>query len=102
MGQVITASRLRDGIVLFMGSDFAWVEEIGAAKVFADAASTAAGLAACKKDEEDNLVLDIYAIDVAQKDGAIVPTRLREAIRAVGPTVHPEHCKRPQGPARQG
>ncbi len=102
MGQVITASRLRDGVVLFMGGDFAWVEEIGAARIFATAETTAAGLAACKKDEEDNLVLDIYAIDVAEKDGAIVPTRLREAIRAVGPTVHPEHGKRPLGSMRQG
>ena len=102
MGQVITASRLRDGAVVFMGPSFAWVDEIGGAKLFATAEATAAGLAASKKDEQDNLVLDIYAIDVAPKDGTLVPTRLREAIRAKGPTVHPEHGKKPIALARQG
>ena len=93
MSQVITANRLKDGTVVFLGTDFSWVEQIGAARIFATADTTASGLAATKKDEEENLVLDVYAIDVTEKDGSVVPTRLREAIRASGPTVHPEHGK---------
>ena len=96
MGQVITASRLRDGAVVFMGPQNGWVDEIGGAAVFDTADEVAAGLAASKKDEDGNLVLDVYAIDVAEKNGTLVPTRLREAIRAVGPTVHPEHGKTPR------
>ncbi len=93
MGQVITANRLRDGVVVFLGTDFSWVDQIGAARVFATPETSEAGLAATKKDEDDNLVLDVYAIEVAEKDGVITPTRLREAIRATGPTIHPEHGK---------
>lgn len=61
--------------------------------MFATADSIAPALAATKKDEQDNLVLDVYAIDVDDKNGAVTPTKLREAIRASGPTVHPEHGK---------
>ena len=95
MGQVITANRLRDGIVVFLGTDFSWVEQIAAARLFASKDTAEAGLAACKKDEADNLVLDIYAIDVTEKNGTFVPVRMREAIRATGPTIHPEHGKTP-------
>jgi hypothetical protein len=95
MGQVITANRLRDGAVVFMGPDSTWVDRINAAKVFASSEDAATGLAASKKDEDENLVLDIYAIDVTEKNGAVIPVRLREAIRAVGPTVHPDHSRPP-------
>ena len=93
MGQVITANRLTDGIVVFVGPDAAWVETIGAAKVYDSPAAVAEGLAGTKKDEENNLVLDVYAVEVTSKDGAVVPVRLREAIRAQGPTVLPHHGK---------
>ena len=93
MTQVITASRLRDGIVLFVGPSNTWVETIAAAEVFQTAEATSAGLAAAASAEADNLVLDIYAVDVSNKNGVPVPTRMREAIRAQGPTVHPEHGK---------
>ena len=93
MGQVITASRLRDGVVLFVAPAATWVETIAAAEVFPTAEATAAGLAAAASAQSDNLVLDIYAIDVSDRNGVPVPTRMREAIRAQGPTVHPEHGK---------
>ena len=93
MAQVITANRLRDGIVVFLGPDFGWVEQIAVARIFATPEATSAGLVSTKKDEADNIVVDVYAVDVAQKDGAITPLRLRELIRATGPTIHPEHGK---------
>ena len=93
MSQVITANRLKDGTVVFLGPDFSWVEHIGEARVFATPDTAASGLAATKKDEEDNLVLDVYAVDVAEREGTITPVKLREAIRATGPTIHPEHGK---------
>lgn len=93
MAQVITANRLRDGTVVFFSAEAGWTEGIEDAQVFDTAEAAAAGMAATKKDEDDNLVLDVYAIDVIQKDGRSVPSRLRELIRATGPTVHPEHGK---------
>jgi hypothetical protein len=95
MGQVITANRLRDGVVVFLGAGTQWVEHLRAAQVFATPDAVAAGLADAKQSEDDNLVLDIYAIDVSEKDGVVTPARLREAIRASGPTIHPEHGKSP-------
>ena len=95
MGQVITANRLRDGIVVFFGAGSTWVETIGAACVFDTAEAAEAGLAETRKSEADNLVLDVYAVEVAVRNGAVRPVRLREAIRASGPTIHPEHGKGP-------
>lgn len=93
MGQVITANRLADGTVVFFGPDASWVERIGQAEIFAGASEAAAGLAISRKAEDTNFVLDVYAIEVAEKNGIVTPVRLREAIRATGPTIHPEHGK---------
>ena len=92
-GQVITANRLADGTVVFFGPDEAWVERIGEASVFSGPAEATAALAVARKAEDANVVLDVYAIEVADKNGATTPIRLREAIRASGPTIHPEHGK---------
>ncbi len=43
--------------------------------------------------EAGNLVLDLYAIDVTVQAGSIVPIKLREAIRARGPTIFPAFTK---------
>jgi hypothetical protein len=101
MNQVITASRLRDGAVVFLGPKLQWVERLAEAEVFGAVETSTEALKAAQKDEAENVVLDIYAIDVADRHGAWVPVKLREAIRAQGPTVHPEHGK-PLGTARNG
>lgn len=93
MNQVITASRLSDGTVVFLGQDRAWVERLAEAAVFNSVETSADALAAAGRDEQANVVLDIYAIDVADQGGTVKPVKLREAIRAQGPTVKPEHGK---------
>ena len=93
MNQVITASRLTDGAVVFLGQDHAWVDFLADAQVFTSVEASAGALAVASKDEQANVVLDIYAIDVAPKNGNLVPVKLREAIRAQGPTVKPQHGK---------
>ncbi|MCW6510084.1 DUF2849 domain-containing protein [Lichenifustis flavocetrariae] len=90
---MITASRLTDGAVVFLGQDRTWVERLAQAEVFSTVDASAEALKSAQKDEQANVVLDIYAIDVAPKAGVLVPIKLREAIRAQGPTVHPEHGK---------
>ena len=93
MGQVITANRLSDGVVVFLDSAARWSERLDHARVFADKAASALGLDAGRADEARNLVLDIVAIDVTVQAGSIVPTKLREAIRARGPTIFPAFAK---------
>ena len=93
MHQVITANRLSDGSVVFLGQGRAWVDRLSEAEVFSSVEASAEALAAAAKDEQDNVILDLYAIDVAPKDGTVAPVKLREAIRAQGPTVKPEHGK---------
>ena len=93
MSQVITANRLRDGTVVFFTERQGWVEILGEADSFDAKDAAAAALAAAKGDEERNVVVDVYAIDVSEAGGARVPTKLREAIRARGPTIHPEFGK---------
>ena len=93
MAQVVTANRLRDGVVVFWAQDGRWAETIAEAECLEGADAAKAVLAAALRSEAENVVLDVYAVDVALKDGVPVPVRLREAIRAVGPTVHPEHGK---------
>ncbi len=84
--KVMTANRLFDGVAVWLAADHSWSETIDAAEV-ADTSETAeklsrAGTAAFLKDE----VVDVDLIDIELVDGEIIPTRLRERIRAAGPT----------------
>ena len=93
MSQVLTASRLVNGSVVFRAPDKSWVERLDRAALFEDKAEASAALEQAKPDEAGNLVVDIYLIDVSTSSGGVVPTKTREAIRARGPTVHPEFAK---------
>lgn len=89
--KAITANRLRDGVVVFLGAgsapDFAWVES------FADAAlipaTDADALLAVAKDkaEREQFAVDIYAFEIEDENGVTVPSKMRERIRALGPSV---------------
>lgn len=84
--KVMTANRLIDGVAVWLAADHSWSETIDDAEV-GDTPATSeklsrAGTAAFLKDE----VVDIALIDIELIDGEIVPIRLRERIRAAGPT----------------
>ncbi len=93
MPQVVTGSRLTDGVVVFLGSASAWVETLAEAARLEGKDAVAGALDEGRRAEADNLVVDVYAIDVAERNGRLVPTKLREAIRAQGPSIHPEFGK---------
>ena len=101
MQQVITANRLRDGGVVFVGAGQRWVELLSEAEVYTSVDAASSALKVAQRDEAGNLVLDIYAVDVTNQSGSLRPVKLREAIRAQGPTVHPEHGK-PVKPVEHG
>jgi hypothetical protein len=85
--QAVTANALTSGAVVFRAPGGGWTTQLSAAQV-ADAGPTAQTLLdAALRDEAAHIVVEPYLIDVAHEDGALVATRLREAIRASGPTI---------------
>ncbi len=92
--QIVTANRLLDGVVVYLDASGGWTDVIGAARVLESEADIEAALAAGQKAAQDRIVVEPYAIDVAEEDGGLRPLRLREAIRAKGPTIR-EDLARP-------
>lgn len=85
--KILTANRLVDGEVVWLAQDHSWVSAIDGAAIAHDAAAeerlARAGKAAFLKNE----VVDVNLIDIVLVDGRVEPRRLRERIRAAGPTV---------------
>ena len=94
--KVITANRLLNGDVVWLAENGSWVERIALAKVHDGKEAVAAALAEGFEAEKNQKVVGVYEMDVTVEDGVIVPVRLREKIRATGPTTHPELGKQAQ------
>lgn len=84
--QVLTANRLADGEVVY-GARGAWVIRLAEAELIGDAETAKARLAAAEADVAARRVVNPYLFEAQQEGGAIVPVKVREAIRAKGPTV---------------
>ncbi|MEJ8473645.1 DUF2849 domain-containing protein [Roseibium algae] len=91
--KVVTANRLLDGEVVWQGPNGSWVELLSLANVLEDKEDVAGALELAAKSIADREVVEAYAMDVTQDEGRIVPVRLREIIRAAGPTTHPQFGK---------
>jgi hypothetical protein len=84
--KVLTANRLIDGEAVWYSAEQRWIETIAGAEL-ADGPAAEARLEAIGKAAYDNNeVVDVNLIDVGLADGQIRPLRLREVIRAAGPT----------------
>lgn len=83
--KILTANRLSDGEVVWYAHG-RWVETIAGAEIAKDKTAEAALEAAAARGLAENLVVDVAVIDVEIVDGVIHPLRLRERIRAAGPT----------------
>jgi hypothetical protein len=85
--QILLASDLRDGEVLFLGAE-GWVRDARAATVAPDSSAAAALEARGKADIAANKVVDVYLAEV-EIDPALGPRPLhyRERARLVGPSV---------------
>ena len=81
---VITANRLSDGRVVWLGSG--WVESLAQARVVAGDAATAA-LAEGQAAERARLVVGVYAAEVLQTAAGPQPVTMKERIRAGGPSI---------------
>jgi hypothetical protein len=87
MAQVLTANRLSDGEVVYLAADGAWVERLEAAQVLASAADGEAALGVGQAAERELKVVHAYLFDITP---ARKPVKMREVIRAAGPTVRPD------------
>jgi hypothetical protein len=97
MPQVISANRLTDGIIVFLGVGDAWVERLAEAKVLHDEAELKAAMARATADVAASRVVEVAAFEVEVSGLNIRPKHLRDRIRAAGPTVHPDHGKQAAG-----
>lgn len=85
--QILTANRLTDGVVVWYDVDGQWSLGIERAEIARDKDAAARLEAIGKQAFAANLVVDVNLIDVEEVDGVIRPLRLRERIRAEGPTI---------------
>ncbi len=85
--KAITANRLDDGRVVFLDQVGAWVPTLVEAHLLSDGAELAKATAYARTQHDARIVVEPYAIDIEMVDGVPVPARIRERIRAQGPTV---------------
>ncbi len=83
--EILTGNELLSGATVYLAKSGEWVEELQQARVFLkeEAAERDAAIAATKKTMRINS-LEIETVTL--RDGVIHPDRIRERIRAEGPT----------------
>lgn len=87
--QAVSASRLTDGVAVWLGPDHAWVEDVTQAGAFTGEA-IAQALDRARADVAVGLVVDVYPLDVRVEDGRTIPVHVRERMKALGPSVRPD------------
>ena len=101
--QIVIANELGSGRVVFLAKGSAegavtWASLIDDAEVAEDAARADEILALAEGEiAARNEVMDAYLIDVAVEAGGLRPTKYREEIRALGPTVRTDLGKQGEG-----
>ena len=83
--EILTGNELISGATVYLDQTGTWVEDLQAARLFAkeEAAERDAALAATKAGGR---VISLEIEEVTLEQGVITPKRLRERIRAAGPT----------------
>ena len=83
--EILTGNELVSGATVYLDVHNRWVEDLQAARLFAkeEAAERDAAVIATKGTGR---ILSLEIEEVTQDGGRIVPKRLRERIRAAGPT----------------
>ena len=82
--QSLTANELREGMNVWLTEAFEWSRNYGDALQTEDVAIMEKMLAKGEADENDNLVVGVYFIDVEADTG--LPVRYREKFRVKGPS----------------
>lgn len=87
--RILTANRLTDGAVVYLHTDGGWTERLEEARA-AGPEETDTLIETGEQETRASRVVDPYLIDLSDAAGWAQPSRLRERIRAVGPTVRPD------------
>ena len=82
MPNVVTANRLRDGIVVYLAPDGSWVEDIAQARFAETEDETSALEAQANQAVKDRIVVAMYPMPVEIKGGGVDALSVRERIRA--------------------
>jgi hypothetical protein len=85
--KAITANRLDDGRVVFLDANGGWTLDVTEARLLADGTELDEATAYAQSQHDVRIVVEPYAIDMAIVDDRPTPARIRERIRAEGPTV---------------
>ncbi|WP_420418153.1 DUF2849 domain-containing protein [Pacificispira sp.] len=85
--KALKANRLIDGEAVWLTEAGGWSDRVSAARTEGDAEGHAALEQIGVQATADSIVVNAELIDVEIRDGAPVPTKLKERIRALGPTV---------------
>ena len=85
--KVLTANRLSDGISVWLDAAGTWNESLQVAFVARHKEAVEALEATGKQAFADNKVVDVNVVDVEEVDGVLRPLRMRERIRAEGPSI---------------
>jgi hypothetical protein len=89
--QVVTANRLRDGVIVWLTQTHAWSEDFAESKPLRDEAEAKAGLDAAAADVKARLVVGPYLAEVDETPEGLKPNNARERIRASRlPTIIPD------------
>lgn len=84
---VVTGWRVRDGISVYLGSNRTWVTDLNQAQIFTPS-ELDTELAWAKSPQTELEIVDPYPMVVTEHGAG--GRRVRETIRAVGPTVRPD------------
>ncbi|UWU16095.1 DUF2849 domain-containing protein [Rhizobium sullae] len=85
--KVLTANRLTDGVAVWLNAGGEWVTSLQGALIARHAEAVTALEEIGKKSYAENKVVDVAVIEVQETNGVLWPLRLRERIRAQGPTM---------------
>ena len=85
--QMIIASRLVDGRVVFMDAEAHWADSIDDGILMETEADAEERLTIAAQAVENCEIVDPYAIEVVVENGERRPVEVREAVRAFGPSV---------------
>jgi sulfite reductase (NADPH) hemoprotein beta-component len=89
--QVVTANRLRDGVIVWLKPDHRWSEDFAESKPLRDEAEAKAALDAAGMDVKAQLVVGPYLAEVDETPEGLKPDSARERIRASRlPTITPD------------
>jgi len=89
--QVVTANRLRDGVIVWLTPDLQWSEDYAESKVLRDEAEAKAALDAAGLDVKAQRVVGPYLAEFNETPEGLQAASARERIRASRlPTITPD------------